>query len=229
MANIEILIEACKFSFIFRSGEPIPESELLSWLLAEGFEKISDIPKRIGTTTFGIERMNIARKKTSEVLYDDSNGVLIVTGKHPKEAFGVFNEVMSMLEKNEFDIANNVRSYEFGLNGRVFVKGKFKPLDKIAEFMGTEKFSKFSDILGEEVIPFDIRFCPKRESSTSESFKTLTSWFDIHIFPNVINPNYYTVRAVFRDPSVAKMIKFSETIDAKISSILSVINERKTE
>jgi len=227
MPDLKFIIEECRLSFIFKSVEPLPESELLSWLVTEGFAEIKDIPRKIGTPTFGIERMNIARKGANEVLYDNLGGLLGVTGKKIEDVMEGFDIVGSILKKNGVDLPSNVKSLELALSLRIFVKGVHKPLEKIGKFLGINRFSGFSKIMEEEVIPFDVRFCPRREAKTSENLKTIANWFDIHIYPYVYNPNYFEVRVVFRDSSFEKVIEFTKTVMDKMASIISIILEGK--
>ncbi|RLI42487.1 hypothetical protein DRO59_04015 [Candidatus Bathyarchaeota archaeon] len=221
MSNL--IIDEVKLSFVFKSSEPIPEDTLLSWLLEKGFQDITDVPKRIGTSTFGIERLNIARKGTCQVLYDPRGGNLGVAGNKLKETLKEFVVIESMLKEKGFNLSDDVRFIEFVVNSRLFVKGKLKPLEKISEFIGVQKMSKFSEIMGEDVIPFDIRFCPKREAKASEDFRKIPEWFDIHVHPYISNPNYYSVHVVFRDTDLSNVKKFAETVSDKIVNIIKMI------
>jgi hypothetical protein len=225
MTDLDLIIDEVKISFIFRSAEPVPEATLLSWLIEKGFQDITDVPKRVGTSTFGIERLNIARKGACQVLYDPHGGNLGVAGNKLKEVLEAFNAIESLLKEKGFDIHEDIKCVEFVLDSRVFVKGKLKPLEKISNFVGAQKLSKFSEIMGEDVIPFDIRFCPKREAKASEDFRKIPKWFDVHVHPYISNPNYYSIRIVFRDIDLSNVKAFSETVSDKILNIIKIIVE----
>ncbi len=223
MKKLLLEVEEFRLSFIFTSVEPIPEGVLLSWLEERGFAEIRDVPKRIGTETFGIERLNIARKGACQVIYDPRVGNLGIAGRRYEEVLEEFDRVATMLKEMGFDFLKEMKCFELVLEGRVFAKGKPKPLEKITDFLETEKFSALNRIIGAEVIPFDIRFCPKSEMGTIEDLRRIPKWFDIHIHPYVPNPNYYGVRLVFRDTDISNVKKFAETANDKIVEIINVI------
>jgi len=225
MTDLNLIIDEVKLSFIFKSSEPVPESTLLSWLMEKGFQDITDVPKRVGTSTFGIERLNIARKGTCQVLYDPHGGNLGVAGNKLKEVLDGFDVIELLLKEKGFDVAEDVKFVEFVMDSRVFVKGKLKPLEKISHFHEVQKFSKFSEIMGEDVIPFDIRFCPKREAKTSEDFRKIPKWFDIHVHPYISNPNYYSIHIVLRDSDLSNVKAFAKTVSDKTLNIIKVIVE----
>lgn len=223
MEKLNLEIEEFRLSFIFTTVDPVPEGVLLSWLEEKGFTEIKDIPKRIGTGTFGIERLNIARKGFCQVLYNPNVASLGVAGRKYEEVLREFSEVESILKEMGFDLSKEVRCFELVLEGRVFVKGKAKPLETIANFIGIEKFSLFNKIIGAEVIPFDIRFVPKTQMMTFENLRTIPKWFDIHVYPHIPNPNYYGVRFIFRDTELSKVKKLAETANNKILEVIKLI------
>jgi len=225
MTEIRLSIQEIRLSFMFKNIEPIPEDILLEWLVEKNFEIITEIPKKIGTITFGIERVNIARRGDCQVLYDPHVGSLGIAGNRPAEVLKEFEVIESMLKEKGFDLSTDIKSIELVFHGRAFVRDRFKPLEKICKFIGIDKFSKFNEVMGEEVAPFDIRFYPKREMKTSENLRHISRWFDVHIHPLVENPNYCAIHVVFRDTNITNIKAFTETIRDKILQILTIIIE----
>jgi len=223
MKDAQILIEEIRLSLVFKNAEPIPEDFLLKLLTEKGYEVIDEIPKRIGTATFGIERINIARRGNCQVLYDPRMGMLGIAGNRPDHVVKEVNNIEAILEENGYDLSQEIKFYEMLFQGRIFMKSKFKPLEKIGSFIGLDKFSKFKDVMGEDVAPLDIRFYPKREMKTAENLRSILKWFDVHIYPYIENPSYYAVNIVFRDPDSATVKSFSENILSKVSEIFNII------
>jgi hypothetical protein len=221
----DLIIDEIRLSFSFKSPEPIPENTLLSWLIEKGFQEITDVPKRVGTSIIGIERVNIARRGNCQVLYDPHLGNLGVAGNKLDDVLMEFDVVESMLKEKGFNIVDDIKFVEFVMDSRLFLKAKMKPLEKISSFLDAQKFSKFGEIMGEDVIPFDIRFCPKKEMKTSEDFRKIPKWFDIHVHPYVPNPNYYSIHIVFRDTDIFNVKTFVKTVSDKIINIIKVITE----
>jgi hypothetical protein len=227
MQRLKLIPTEYRLSFLFSSVEPVPESILLDWLEEKGFTEIKDIPKRIGTESVGIERLNIARRGTCQVIYDPSVASLGIAGRSYEEVLREFGRVESMLKEKGIDFLKEMRGFELTLEARVFAKGMPKPLESITKFLGTEKLSEFNEIVGAEVIPFCIRFCPKSEMETFENLRRIPKWFDFYIYPLIVNPNYYAIRAVFRDTDLSHVKKFAEVINDKILEMIKVILRRK--
>lgn len=229
MQKLNLIPTEYRLSFIFSSVEPVPESALLEWLQEKDFVEIRDIPKRIGTESIGIERLNIARKGSCEVIYDPRVASLGIAGRNREEVLREFDSVGSMLKEKEFDFSKEMKGFELIWEGRVFAKGMPKPLESITKFLGTEKFSEFNEIIGAEVIPFCVRLCPKSEMNTFENLRKIPEWFDFYIYPFVVNPNYFAIHAVFRDVNLSSVKRFAEVIDDKVLEMIRVILGRKSE
>jgi hypothetical protein len=224
MEKLKLMASEYRLSFIFSNIEPIPESILLDWLREKDFTEITDIPKRIGTESIGIERLNIARRGSCEVIYDPHAGTLGIAGRNYEEVLKEFDRVESMLKEMGFDFSKEMRGFELTLEGRVFAKGMPKPLESITKFLGTEKFSEFDKIIGAETVPFCIRLCPKSEMGTFEDLRRVSKWFDFYIYPFVPNPNYYGVRAVFRDANLSNVKECAKNVENKILEVIKVIS-----
>jgi len=218
-------IKECRLSFNFVVPEPIPSNDLLTLLQKGGFKEIKDIPRRIGTEAIGIERINIARKGGCEILYDSSNGMLGVVGKNINEVLDRFKEVESILTENlEFDLSSSlVKSFELSLDSNLFAKGTSRPLEEISRFLGEDKFSKFNAIIGRDVAPFSIRFYPKSEMKAFNNLRKISEWFDFHIYPYIANPQYYGIKAVFRDNDISTIKGVASKIESMILSIIETI------
>jgi hypothetical protein len=223
MKETSLFVEEVRLTFVFKSVDPIPEDLLLEWLSENGYEKITEFPKRIGTSMFGIERINIARKGDCQILYDPRVGSLGIASNKPSNVVKEFNVIESMLKEKGYDLSQEIKFYEMLFQGRLFIKGKFKPLESICSFVGIEKFSRFKNVMGEEVAPFDIRFYPKREMKTTENLRGIPKWFDVHIYPFIENPGYYAVSIVFRDADSINVKSFTEDIANKVLGIFDII------
>lgn len=219
---MKIIPDEIRLFFTFSSVEPIPEDDLLSHLRGMGFDEIKEIPKRLGTETFGIERLNIARSGRCEIIYDPRRGRLGIVGNNSQEVLQKFEQLESMLRDMGFDFSSQLKFFEFSSDNRIFVKGK-RPLQNIANFLEVEKFSKFKEIVGTEVAPFCIRFYPKDKINTVQDFKEIPKWFDFHIYPFVPNPQYHALKIIFRDNDISNVKNFVKEVDNKILRIIELI------
>ena len=151
---MKLTLDEVRMAFIFPLEEPFPEDHFLENLKGGGFVEITEIPKRIGTEAFGIERLDIVKKGGCRVAYDDKAGVVSVVGKVPFEVLRTFGEVGKTLENMGYNLSTDMRTFELHMKGRFFVKDKAKPLESIANFWGLDKLSKFKDVVGAEVPEF---------------------------------------------------------------------------
>jgi len=214
------ILDEIRIAFIFSSPEPIPEEILIENLVKRGFNKSEEIPQEIIPKKLGMKRADIAQKGDCRILYNNEKGIIGIIGKRVSEVLERFEEIETLLKEVEFGI--DVETHELRVDSRTFVKNK-KPLDSIARFLGEEKFVKFDKIIGYEIAPFSIRFYPKNKKETTKNIKQIPDWFDISIFPYVLNPHYFGVNFVVRNPEFTIMTDFLKRIEEIISQIIEVI------
>lgn len=219
----KIIFDEVRMSFIFTVPEPFPEDDLINNLIRRKFTEITDIPKKVGSETFGIERLDIVKKGGCKVIYDDKGGTLSVAGKSVSEVIERFMEVKKVVKEMVSEESENIETYETTVKGKVFTKSKTKPLEFIANFLGFEKLSKFKEVIGEEPAPFCIRFCPKEKIKTIKDLRRTKKWFDFNICPYIPNPQYFGVSVVLRDPDYLELINTTKRIEEIIMGVISII------
>ena len=84
---------------------------MLEWLSEKDYEKITEFPKRVGTSMFGIERINIARKGDYQILYDPHVGSLEIANNKPSNVVKEFNVIESMLKEKGYDLSQEIKFY----------------------------------------------------------------------------------------------------------------------
>jgi hypothetical protein len=220
---MKLTLDEVRMAFIFPLEEPFPEDHLLENLKGRGFVEITEVPKRIGTEAFGIERLDIVKKGGCKVAYDDKAGIISVVGRVPLEVLKTFEEVGKTLEDMGYNLLTDMRTFELHIKGRFFVKDKAKPLESIANFLGLDKLSKFKDVVGEEVAPFCVRFYPKDKMRSAENLRRTAKWFDLNFYPYVPNPQYFGIDAVFRNPDLVAIKDMLEKIEERTLKIIEII------
>lgn len=220
---MKVIFEEVRMSFIFTSSEPIPGDYLLDNLIRRNFVEITEIPKRIGSEIFGVERLDIAKKGECRVVYDGLLGILSIVGRVPSEVMERFDEVGQMLKDLGYDFTTEIRTYEAYLRSKIFVKGKVRPLEAIANFLGPEKMTKFKDIVGEECAPLCIRFYPKNEMKAIENLRRTIKWFDFNIYPHILNPQDFGIEVVLRNPELSILKDRFMRIEESILRIVEII------
>lgn len=228
MKKVRLFPEEIRLGLLFGAPDPIPEDDLINYLKEIGFEEITGIPKIFGTEESGLVRANIARKGTCEVLYNPPRASLEVVGKNFKEVLDRFEEIKSMLDGKE-EIATQIRSYQLVSSYKVFTKDRYRPLYHISDFVGYDKIDKFNSLLGEEITPFSIRLCPKSKIGVAENIRDIPDWFDIQIFPYVLNPQYYGVNIVFRNPDILKVKEFTKKMEDRIENMIMLLEGERDE
>jgi len=228
MKKIRLFPEEIRLGILFRAPDPIPEDDLISYLKEIGFEEITGIPKIFGTEESGFVRANIARKGPCEVLYNPPQASLEVVGKNFKEVLDRFDEIKSMLDGKE-EIATQIRSYQLVSSYKVFTKDRYRPLHHISDFVRYDKIDKFNSLLNEEITPFSIRLCPKSKIDVVENIRDIPDWFDIQIFPYVLNPQYYGVNIVFRNPDILKVREFTKKMEDRIENMIMLLEGERDE
>ena len=101
-------------------------------------------------------------------------------------------------------------------------------LDSYA-FCSCSLFFGWSPLLGEEITPFSIRLCPKSKIGVAENIRDIPDWFDIQIFPYVLNPQYYGVNIVFRNPDILKVKEFTKKMEDRIENMIMLLEGERDE
>ena len=220
---MKMIVDEFRLHYFFVVASPIPQDDLLLLLGQKGFREIDEVPKRIGSEVFGIERINIARKAGCQILYDETKGMLGVSSTNIEGALKCFTELKSVIEDAGIEISSQVKFYELSLNGRVFAKGKIKPLETISKFIGEDKLSQFKTIMGAEVAPFSVRFYPKEQIKTISNLRKRPVWFDFQIYPYVPNPQYYGVKVVIRNTDIKQFKNGVSQVEKKVLQVIETI------
>lgn len=221
MEDIKVYPLEIRFDFVFLAVDAVDENDLLDHLKEKGFEE-SKIPK-IGRVDedFTLKKTNIAEKGKCDILYDRDR--VSIMGRHSKEILYRVDETEKILK----DLEVHTKCFGFNSTYRIASKSKNPPLYSISRFLGN-KFKGITDILSVEVAPFSLRFFPKNKIDLQEDIKTQPEWFDIQIYPYIVNPQYYGATVVFRDPDLQKTKSFLGMMESKLLDIIRLI-EKETE
>ncbi|GEM_PF-2346183 len=226
--NIHIEPERIHIGIFFDVNEPILEKDFLNLLKDKGFKLIYEMELKPETTGVGIliGVPTVARKRGVCVDYIKEEGKIIIVGSKFDDVFLTFKEIREILEKNE--ILQEAKRFEIFTQVKAKV-GK-KPISAIklisksvSQIIPRDRLSKLEKILGDELIPMCIRFCPKRKKDAVENIKENNYWIDLYVLPYILNTRYLSIWLVYRDKNVTKIENFAKDLRKRLEDIIKVI------
>lgn len=219
--ELQIYPQDYRITILFNNPYPFPEEQLIEILSKKGFSEIKDIPKIMGTPPLQVIRATVARKGDNEVLYNPDKGHLGIIGLNFKEVNDDF-EILESAIISELGIEKSaIKSAELISSNRIYSINA--PLEVISRFLESANFSKFKEVLGEDVDikPFTVRMYINTE--ISGSINTLSNWADLTIEPFIPNPKYYHVRLIYRNTDNDKVKEVAKKLDKIILNSIRLI------
>jgi hypothetical protein len=213
---MSLIFNSLGLSYKFPTPHPFDEKEFL--------ENLEDT--FIQSTVPGVDMAE--PDKTNSVYYIKSGncelnfqpdrGIVGVKGNNFSEVDTIFNDINNILsDKMEINI-NEVDYLELISDGRF--KGKELPLVTISKNHTFKKASIIQDFFNnEEIIPFEIRYCPKESVNNKRNIRELNDWFELQIMPLIVNPSFYYWQVIFRNDDVSKVKLFWNDIESKINEL----------
>jgi len=213
---MSLIFNSLGLSYKFPTPHPFDEKEFL--------ENLEDT--FIQSTVPGMDM--VEPDKTNSVYYTKSGncelnfqpdrGIVGVKGNNFSEVDTIFNDINNILsDKMEINI-NEVDYLELISDGRF--KGKELPLVTISKNHTFKKASIIQDFFNnEEIIPFEIRYCPKESVNNKRNIRELNDWFELQIMPLIVNPSFYYWQVIFRNDDVSKVKLFWNDIESKINEL----------
>jgi hypothetical protein len=219
--ELQIYPQDYRITILFNNPYPFPEEQLIEILSKKGFSEIKDIPKIMGTPPLQVIRATVVRKGDNEVLYNPDKGYLGIIGLNFKEVNDDF-EILESTIKSELGIEKSaIKSAELISSNRVYSINA--PLEVISRFLESANFSKFKEVLGEDIDikPFTVRMYINTE--ISGSINTLSNWADLTIEPFIPNPKYYLVRLIYRNTDNDNVKEVAKKLDKIILNSIRLI------
>ena len=112
---------------------------------------------------------------------------------------------------------------EFSLIARVTTEAY--PLEVISRFGRSLDLTRFSSLLGEEGALFSLRVVPARTSTTRESLKTVSDYYELTIEPQVVNPLSYLCRLIYRNHDLTTTTDFAGRSHDTLVSAINLVEE----
>ena len=160
----------------------------------------------------------VAKDGRSELNFSPERGVVGIIGTELGEVSTCFTEIKTILETDlEIDFNNDIDYLELICKGRY--KGKYQPMETLNKYQPTNEkiFKNFFD--DEEINTMEIRVSNKSNLKTRKNIRKLQDWFDIRIFPFIINPNFYAWELVYRKHDITDVGMFWSKLDKKLSTM----------
>lgn len=159
----------------------------------------------------------VAMKNGYIIETNNDKKLLAVEGTNEKLVEIMKELILISQEDFNFIIESDLDFMEF--TGYFIVSTDKSPINTLQKFR-TDVFDKFAEILDNETTLFGIRLVPNNLLPSSRN------WFDIQIQPRLTKSDKeYYISATFRSNEYEKVIKFSEEIDSKVASIITLIEE----
>lgn len=159
---------------------------------------------------------HIARKNGCLIETNNQRSLVAVDGLNDKNFVGVMKDLIS-ISQEDFGVNLDSDLDYMELTANCIVTTDKKPTDAFRKFR-SDIFNKISEVLNSETTLFGIRFAPENLLPSSRN------WFDIQIQPRLTKPDKeYYVTVIYRSEEMGKVMDFSQNINDKIASIISVI------
>lgn len=161
----------------------------------------------------------VAKDGTSELNFTPEIGVIGVRGEEFDKVNANFNYIKKILETDmEVDFKKDIEYLELLSKGRY--KGRNQPLETLDKYHSIEKKTVFNNFFdNEDVLNMEIRVCNETNLKTRTNLRKLENWFDIKIFPFIINPNFYAYDLVYRKPNIRDVEIFWSKLEDKIKNL----------
>lgn len=162
----------------------------------------------------------IARKGGVLLTVDSDKQILGIAAKDIETLLDEFDSLEKVLA-DEFEQEGNDVAMFYELITSMIVKTDKDTLEEWSRLSSELPiFSKFSQIIGGEVAPFGLRFAPKGQGPNQPD------WYDVRIEPNVQAPyGRYVVEIVYRNSDRSTVLKFVESLESTVESLIGVIEE----
>lgn len=160
----------------------------------------------------------VAKDGTSELNFSPERGIIGIKGEEFDEINTHFNELKNLLETDmEVDFNKDIEYLELLSKGRY--KGRCQPLETLNKYHPIKEtvFNNFFN--NQDIINMEIRVCDKNNLNTRENIRKLRDWFDIRIFPLIINPNFYSFDLVYRKFDTNDVETFWSNLEDKLKTL----------
>ena len=197
---------------------PIELRELLDTLSKAGYSLNPKIISPLPPVRISIVGP-IATKADYIVDVNSDMGVLAIEGKS-EAVLTEFDELESLIKnKLNVDISEGVQFYEAFAYLTIF--SEKNPIEKMGKiFESIEETIKFSDVLGEDVSVFTVKFASKGKIPNQEE------WFEFSIEPAPLRPiNEYHAIIVYRGTNKLKVQKFVQELRNKTLKVVELIEK----
>ncbi|MBE0523090.1 MAG: hypothetical protein IBX40_01955 [Methanosarcinales archaeon] len=160
----------------------------------------------------------VTKDGTSELNFNPEIGIIGIKGDDFDEVTSYLDNIKKLLETEmEVDFNNDIEYLELLSKGRY--KGKYQPLDTLNKYHSINK-SIFSNLFdNENVINMEIRVCNETNLKNRKNIRKLQNWFDIKVFPFIINPNFYAYDLVYRKSNLEEVEIFWSKLEDKIKNL----------
>jgi hypothetical protein len=158
-----------------------------------------------------------ARKNEFVVNIETINNQLGLEGSSSERIVEAFNELIDIVEKQiQVNLKSNVKFYEsigsYGIQATESAIKQFGLLTNMIIFN-----QKIENILSIPTQLFGLKFCPKN------AMPNQIEWFNIDVYPDVLQPNKFACNVVFRSKEKDKVDKWVSQDKELIKNIIEVM------
>lgn len=218
---MSLIIDNLSISYKFLAPHPF-DARLFIKKIADLFTYKTDVLAvnidESGHVTSQPKPVYITKDGTSELNFNPEIGIIGIKGEEFNEITSNFDHLKKILETEmEVDFNNDIEYLELLSKGRY--KGKYQPLETLNKYYSINKsiFNNFFD--DEDVINMEIRVCNETNLKTRKNIRKLQDWFDIRVFPFIINPNFYAYDLVYRKSNIEEVEIFWSNLEDKIKNL----------
>jgi hypothetical protein len=192
-------------------------SDLLAALQKRGY-KVGQPPRMpigLGASIEAAAAGPIAQLGETTVDVDLSRAILGIESSSSKEALTGFKQLLDIIRK-DLHVDPEQNTWFVETIAELNVEGTKDAISAIRNAYADDALVRTATkMLGEETGFFGIRIGSK------ESEPSGPNWFDLRIEPLLRNPGVYYLSLVYRNSDGAKVLRFADGMDPKISQIVS--------
>ena len=214
---MDLNLQSFRISLVLKSFFfPLTSAETFQSLRKRGFEtgrSPAPVPSGPRIYVSGI----LGRKGKSFIDVDNAQKIVAVQGETIEESVQTFREINEMIAQDFFVKLDEDIDY-VELIAHFLIQTEKNPFEVIQNSSQMKSKKRFEEIMGVDVAEYRFSIAPRGILPSSRD------WFEVNVSPKLTMPEKaYWVEVVFRDTDRNKVIKFAETLNSTIASVISAI------
>ncbi len=212
MADVKIILDDFRLSYLFDIEDPIPESRLANELESQDFKVVRQ--RYIVAPPLRAVLLNMASHRGTSVIYQKETipAFIGVAGKDVLEVKKSFDKLQHVLGRIDSTILDRSTGVEMVTTTKVFSR---KLPEETIPSLASRKIDLFQNLIGGTPKLFTAQVASEAEDKR---------WF-VRIEPLLRSPKYYFITLTYQDskPDMAKVIDLADRSEKMIEQIIDIV------